>query len=78
MAKKKTSTKEYEIEGHSVRIVEGEDRRNLLIDGRPYRFFETDDGFTLRDDAYATPRKSLLDAAKALLRRQKADEAAGS
>ena len=52
----------FEIGGNSVRIVERAERTDLLVNGRKWRYFETEEGVTLQRDAYRGPFKSLREA----------------
>ncbi len=54
----------HKIEGHSVEIRKRKGKEELWIDGVRRRFFVTEDGYNLHEDAYALPQKSLLEAAK--------------
>jgi len=65
----KSSLETHEIEGRSVAIRRREDTEELWIDGRRRRVFLNDDGYSLHDDAYARPQKSLLEAVKVYLRK---------
>lgn len=67
-----------EIRGHSVQIRRQEGREELWIDGVRRRFFVTDDGYNLFDDAYARPQKSLLDAVEHYFERYPEDPAGPS
>jgi hypothetical protein len=58
----KPEVEQKEIRSHSVQIRRQEGREELWIDGVRRRFFVTDDGYNLSDDAYARPQKTLLDA----------------
>lgn len=71
MSSRKTTppVEEHQVEGHSVRIRKEGDKEELWIDGTRRRFSVTKDGYTLHEDAYAPPQKSLLEAAKAYLKR---------
>ena len=62
-----SSVDKHEIEGHTVEIRRTDDREELWIDGRRRRFFRTPDGYTLNDDAYVKPFKSLYDATASYL-----------
>ncbi len=55
---------EHQFQDHVVRIVVRERHDELWIDGTRRKYFVTDDGFTLHDDAYAPPQKTLLEAVK--------------
>jgi len=59
----------HQVEGHSVEIRKQEGREELWIDAVRRRFFVTDDGYNLNDDAYAPPHKTLYAAAKAYLQK---------
>ena len=70
MAKKKTtepSVDKHQFEGHSIQIRKVEGKEQLWIDGVRRRFFVSDDGYNLDDDAYASPQKSLIEAVKAFI-----------
>lgn len=71
-AKKKghAKVKELNAGGQKVRIVEGERASALWIDGTRRRYFETGDGFTLREAAYEPPEKTLLAAVKRFCERK--------
>ena len=64
MASESTNAEEHRDQGHVIRIVGNEGREKLWIDGVRRSFFVSDDGYNLREDAYAPPQETLLDAAK--------------
>ena len=53
----------------AVEIHRRDGREELWIEGERRRFFRTDDGYTLFDDAYAPPQETLLEAAENYLRK---------
>jgi hypothetical protein len=59
----------YDIEGHSVEIRTRDGHEELWLDGTRRKFFATDQGYTLHEDAYVRPFKSLREAAEAYLKR---------
>jgi hypothetical protein len=69
-AKKPKAAKvsEHDIDGHSVRIVEGPDQEELWIDGTRRRFFKNEQGYLLADRAYVPSNASLLDAVRQYLK----------
>lgn len=72
MARKKgdkPSVEKHEIEGHSVQIRILKDKEELWIDGTRRKLYRTERGYTLYDDAYSPPQKSLTEAVKAYLGR---------
>lgn len=58
----KCNVESFEVRGNTVRIVEYEKRTDLLVNGQKWRYFQTDDGFTLHRDAYRGPFKTLRGA----------------
>ena len=52
---------------HMIRIFDDGTRCQLWIDGKKRRFFQTEDGFNLFDQAYEQPHGTLLKAAQAAL-----------
>jgi hypothetical protein len=72
MAKSKPDDRQVErhkIAGHSVEIRKRDDREELWIDGVRKRFFVTDSGYRLNDNAYAPPTRTLLEAVEGLLKK---------
>lgn len=63
----KPSVVKHEISGHRVEIRKFEDKEQLWIDGVLRKFFVTPDGYNLRDDAYVSPHKSLIEAVESYL-----------
>lgn len=63
----KPSVEKQEIKGRSIQIRSLEGREDLWIDGVRRKFHQTERGYTLYDDAYSPPQKSLIHAVKAYL-----------
>ncbi|MFB6367630.1 hypothetical protein ACFCP7_27015 [Paenibacillus elgii] len=58
------------IEGHKVEILRREDgREELWIDGHRRKFFVTEKGYILNDDAFSPPQKTLIKAVENYLRK---------
>ena len=55
---------EQRYRGYVIRIIRHEDHEELWIDGVRCSFFATAEGYNLRDDAYAPPQQTLLEAAQ--------------
>ena len=64
----KPVVEEHEIEGHSVQLRSLEGREELWIDGVRRKLYQTERGYTLYDDAYSSPKKSAVEAARSYLR----------
>ena len=64
-----SSYEDHNIAGYDVRIVRSGDAEQLLIDGRPIRFWKTDAGYVLHANAYVDPQPTLLAAAELYLER---------
>lgn len=64
-----SSYEDHQIAGSAVRIERTGDTEQLLIEGRPSRFWKTDAGYVLHANAYVEPQETLLAAAKLHLER---------
>lgn len=66
--KKSTSNVEkHEIQGHHIQIRKKKKKEQLWIDGIQHKFFTSSDGYTLYNDAYSSPQKTLIQAVKIYL-----------
>lgn len=73
MAKrKKAGTPEVEtqnIHGHRIECRKINDIEELTVDGEPVPFFRTGKSYSLEQDAYSPEQPTLMDAAKAFVKR---------
>ncbi len=63
----KPPVEKHEISGHQIEIRKTDGKEQLFINGVRCNFFVTSEGYTLRDDAYVPPYRSLVEAVKSYL-----------